>query len=182
MINRGFDGQSAGMAGNAMQPQQPMQPAAPVFAPTKMGMLPAYNPRPMPPQPMGGVPGNTGIVPPHLNPNDMYRSFIRGRLGIGGDPNMQSGVNRPVVDWQPRPRNPYEQPGYGAGGNNPVVDWQPRPRTMVEAPAGTGGFYPGGGYGAGGNRPIVDFQDRPHGMGGYGGFIPNRPSLYDEIG
>lgn len=152
------------------------------------GMLPGYANQPhpaanMPAQPspmpfggsraylpfyseMGGMPAsqpmNTGIVPPQMQPanqaNQMYRQFIRGRLGIGGDPEAPMG--------------------YGANGNRPIVDWQPRPTTFNEAPVGTGGFYPGGGF----NAHATPHETRPGGMGGYGGFQPIRRSLYDEIG
>lgn len=172
-------GQPSGVpGGSGVVPAQPMG---------RMANLPFYRQAAgLPDLQQAPMPGNTGIVPPHMQPgnpaNQMYRQFIRGRLGIGGDPmgsespmgGYGAGGGRPIVDWSPRPVS-FQEGAYGAGGGRPIVDFQPRPVTFQEAPAGTGGFYPGGMH-------SVPHESRPYGVGGYGGFPQMRRSLYDEIG
>ena len=171
MFNGNLPGYMTLPEGQALAPQAPAQsPYGGHFS-----NLPFFN---------GGnapMPGNTGIVPPQMQPvpnsHDMYRQFIRGRLGIGGDPGgagqsqmgYGAGGGRPIQPWIDRPRT-FNEPmgGMGAGAGHPIVDWAPRPRSFQE-PMGVGGMH------------SVPHENRPGGVGGYNNRTPGR-SLYDEIG
>jgi hypothetical protein len=125
---------------------------------------PTWTPNPNQITPSNPIPGNTGIVPPHLQAQRMYRQFVRGRLGMGGNPQGMGGMQ--PEPWVNRPMdlgNIYDAP---AG---------PQPEPWVNRPQG--------GMGAGDTPyvpPIERWVDRP--QGGFGGYAPMRRSLYDEIG
>lgn len=176
MFNGNLPGYANQLGAQQLAPQQAPQPTfGGHFA--NLPYFQAMNPNPAP------APTNTGIVPPYMQPggnaNDMYRQFIRGRLGIGGDPGggmggqspmgYGAGGGRPIQPWIDRPvsfNEPGGMGGMGAGAGHPVVDWSPRPKSFLEG---------------GANMHAVPHENRPGGTGGYNNRTPGR-TLYDEIG
>ena len=159
-------GQTAPSGGGGQTGGGGVTPPAQPWVPRPMDVPIGYTgqtwtPNPNQITPSNPIPGNTGIVPPHMQQAQrMYRQFIRGRLGMGGNPQPMGGHG--IEPFADRPQ-----------GLGEIKDMFPQPEPWVDRPQG--------GMGAGDTPytpPIERWVDRPYG----GGAMPYKRSLYNEIG